>query len=456
MPQPPQSQWLVVGGGMMGLTLAQRLVGRGQDVTICDAAPQFGGLTSAWSLNDVVWDRFYHVTLMSDTHLRDLLAEIDLEQELRWVETKTGFFSGGQLYSMSNTMEFLRFPPLNLIEKLRLGGTIFLASKIKNWKRLEQIPVDTWLQRWSGKGTFQKIWLPLLRAKLGETYKQTSAAFIWAHISRMYKARRSGMKVEMFGYVPGGYARVLGRMGEVLQQQGVRMLASHGVRSIRKLPDERLEVDFGEGRVEVFDNVVLTIPSPIIADICPDLNADERQRLADTQYMGVVCTSLLLKKPISEYYVTNITDDVPMTAVIEMSTIVDSEQELGGHSLVYLPKYLPQDDPGLQESDADIEERFLTTLEKMYSHFSRDDVLAMRTARAKYVMALPTLAYSEKLPAVVTSVPGLYALNAAHIVKGNLNVNETIELGDEKLDGEVWPDFLARANAAVPLVPSVL
>jgi len=444
------ARWLVVGGGMMGLTMAHRLAGRDQQVTVCEAAPQFGGLTSAWKLNDVRWDRFYHVTLKSDSQLRALLEEIGLEQELRWVETRTGFYSGGKLYSMSNTMEFLKFPPLNLIEKLRLGGTIFLASKIKNWKRLEKIPVADWLQKWSGKGTFRKIWLPLLRAKLGETYKQTSAAFIWAHISRMYKARRSGMKVEMFGYVPGGYGRVLERMGEVLREQNVRMLAGHPVRSVQQLESGELEVDFGDGRRETFDNVVFTIPSPLIAGACSELNPDERTRMENIQYMGVVCTSLLLKQPISEFYVTNITDNVPMTAVIEMSTIVDRDEELQGHSLVYLPKYLPQDDPGLQEDDAVVEERFLKTLEGMYDHFSRDNVAAIRTARAKYVMALPTLNYSEKLPPVVTSVPGLYALNAAHIVKGNLNVNETIELGDEKLEAEVWPDFLARASQRVP------
>ncbi|QDS93189.1 hypothetical protein FF011L_19500 [Roseimaritima multifibrata] len=440
------AHWLVVGGGMMGLSVAQQLAKRHQKVTICEAAPQFGGLTSAWNLNDVVWDRFYHVTLLSDTRLRELLTEIGLEKEIRWVETKTGFYAGGKLYSMSNTMEFLRFPPLNLIEKLRLGGTIWLASKIKNWQRLEKIPVADWLQKWSGKGTFQKIWLPLLRAKLGETYKQASAAFIWAHISRMYKARRSGMKVEMFGYVPGGYARILDELGKSLQDQGVEMQADSPVQDVHRQPDGKISVTFKDGRQESYDNVLFTIPSPLIAKVCPQLDPHQKKQHENIQYMGVVCTSLLLKKPISPYYVTNITDDVPMTAVIEMSTIVDPEKELGGHSLVYLPKYLPQDSPGLQEPDDVIEERFLSTLEGMYDHFSRDQVAAVRTSRAKYVMALPTLNYSKNLPPVVTSVPGLYALNAAHIVKGNLNVNETIELGDEKLNEEVWPDFLARST----------
>jgi hypothetical protein len=45
----------------------------------------------------------------------------------------------------------------------------------------------------------RRIWLPLLKSKLGDNYRITSASFIWATIARMYAARRSGLKREMFG-----------------------------------------------------------------------------------------------------------------------------------------------------------------------------------------------------------------------------------------------------------------
>jgi hypothetical protein len=67
----------------------------------------------------------------------------------------------------------------------------------------------------------------------------------------------------------------------------------------------------------------------------------------------------------------------------------------------------------------------------MYPHFKRDDVLAFRTARARCVMALPTLGYSERLPPMQTSIPGVYAINSAQILKGNLNVNETIQVAED-------------------------
>jgi protoporphyrinogen oxidase len=207
----PELRWAVVGGGMLGLTLAHRLQQAGQQVTLIEAAPEVGGLAGAWQIGDVTWDRHYHVTLLSDLRLRSLLRELGLEADMKWVETRTGFYTDGKLYSMSNTLEFLRFPPLGLIDKLRLGLTIFTASRRKNWQPLERIHVADWLRRWSGARTFNKIWLPLLKAKLGDCYRDTSASFIWATIARMYAARQSGLKKEMFGYVPGGYATVLRR-----------------------------------------------------------------------------------------------------------------------------------------------------------------------------------------------------------------------------------------------------
>jgi protoporphyrinogen oxidase len=452
--RPRSSRWLVVGAGIMGLKVARDLMACGQQVTVCEAAPTLGGLTGAWQLGSVVWDRFYHVTLHSDTKLRDLLRELDLENEIRWVQTKTGFYSDGKLISMSNTAEFMRFPPLNFFQKLRLGGTIFYASRIGNWRRLEQITVEKWLRRWSGKVVFEKVWQPLLKAKLGEAYHDSSAAFIWAHTARMYKARRSGMKTEMFGYVPGGYARIIDTLQSFLSKRGVQFWPAHPVQAIDKLADGGLEVRFANGKSATFDNVVMTVPSPLIAKTCESiLTDDEINRLRGIRYLGVVCASLLLKKPISPYYVTNIIDTwVPLTAVIEMSTIVDSHEELGGNHLVYLPKYMPDDHPGHAISDDEYREICLSTLEKMYPHFSRDDVIDFKVSRARYVAALQTIRYSERIAPVVTSVPGLYALNSAHILKGNLNVNETIDLGEEKMNQEVWPDYLRRQPSRVAIV----
>src|ERR1700722_14827597 len=192
----------VVGGGLMGLPVALRLAQKGHRVTLLEAADHVGGLADAWQLDDVTWDRHYHVTLLSDSHLRRILGELGLDDQMRWVQTRTGFLVDGRLVSLSNSWEFLRFPPLGLIDKLRLGFTIWYASRERDWQRLEQIPLGDWLVQYSGQRTFDRIWLPLLKAKLRDAWRRTSAAFIWATIQRLYAARRTGLKRAMFGYLP--------------------------------------------------------------------------------------------------------------------------------------------------------------------------------------------------------------------------------------------------------------
>jgi len=466
--QNPKSKIAIVGSGFLGLTLALRLAETGAKVTVLETAPEIGGLASAWQIGDVVWDKHYHVTLLSDSFTKKIVEEIGLKDEFEWVETKTGFYTDGKLVSMSNSLEFLRFPPLDLVSKFRLGATIFYASRVKDWKALEKISVEDWLTKLSGKKTFEKMWKPLLKAKLGLAYKETSAAFIWATIQRMYAARNSGLKKEMFGYVRGGYARVLEKFGEHLKEKGVEICLDTRISNVERLADGRIKLTaenakdadkkrtlakelslatagnfqtenffqnsarsafVSAGSSLEFDSVILTCPSNVAAGICPQLPDSEKAQLQNIKYQGIVCASVLMKKSLSNFYVTNITDETPFTGIIEMSALVD-KAEFGGNALVYLPKYVAPDDELFERTDAEIENVFLSALEKMYPHFLRADVIAFKISRVRNVFPIPTVHYSANLPPVKTSLENVFVVNSAQITNGTLNVNETVQLAE--------------------------
>ncbi len=463
----------------MGLVAALRLAEKGERVTLIESSSSLGGLTASWELEvplgskvqvagtseKVEWDKFYHVVLLSDSRIRSVLKMLGLDEEIQWVQTKTGFYSEGKLYPLSSSVDFLMFPPLNLYQKFRLGSTIFLGSKIRNWKSMEGMLVGDWLRRWSGKSTYEKIWKPLLKAKLGMAYERTAASFIWAYIDRMYKARRSGMKRELFGYVPGGYKRIIEGLEKHLRDIGVTIIKNAPVQHIvpkatcenspssnvsASNDDSAIEITFGtdhDSKKQTFDRVIMTSPYRVIERTCPWLSASERQKLSSTEYLGVVCTSILMDRPLTGYYVTNIIDDwVPLTGIIEMGAILPPEK-LGGNYLVYLPQYMLSSDSRLHEPDQVIHERCLATLDRMYPEKSiRQSVKSIQTARATFVMALPTLNFSDSRPPVLLNKRGVYLLNSARIVKGTLNVNETLELLEEEFNGLIWPDHLAHLN----------
>ena len=421
------TSYAIVGGGMLGLKLALDLTDLGHEVSVFEGSDHIGGLASSWQLGDVRWDRFYHVTLESDTHTQKLLRRLDIST--RSVRAETGVYADGELFALTTNLDFLRFPILSLVDKFRFGLTILRAAYSNNWEQFEQMPVETWLTRWSGKRVFNRFWLPLLRSKLGDSYRDTSAAFIWATIQRLYKARSESGNQERFGYIPGGYQSVLERLANLLSTSGATINLGTSVEQISSAED-KIQLKLVDGRVEAFDNVIVTAAAPLAARLCPDLPDVERQSLSSLPYLGVVCASVLLDQPLSPYYVTNLVDPAPFTGVIEMSNLVDSD-ELGGKHLVYLPKYVTPDDPLFSASDEEICEEFIAGLGKI--HPQMGEVVTCQIARARYVMAIPTISFSERVPGFRSSVTGLSFVNSAQIVNGTLNVNETLALAERAL-----------------------
>lgn len=429
---------------MLGLALAHKLAGPDREITVLEASDRFGGLADAWKLGPVTWDRHYHVALLSDRNLGALLADIGLDGSMNWTTTKTDFYTGGKFHPLNNAIDYLRFEPLNLIEKSRLAFTILYAARIRNGVRLESIPVETWLLRHSGRGAYEQVWRPLLRAKLGSNHNVVSASFIWSVINRFYSARRSGLKTEMFGTVTGGYATIVAALMQSLAGRGVIARTDSPVQSIRPVAGA-IEVTAKDWR-QTFDHVVVTAAGPLAARMCPDLSAPERDRLAAARYQGVVCSSLLLKKPLRSRYLTYIADEtIPFTGVIEMTAVVDPK-EFGGRSLVYLPTYVPSDDPLFEVPDDEIRRRCIAALSWMYDTFAEDDLLAFRVSRARNVMAIQSLNYSQKVPPMVTTVPGLYIVNSSQIINGNLNVDETIGLAEKAFRSLIEVEAAARVS----------
>jgi protoporphyrinogen oxidase len=411
---------------MLGMALARKLAAAGHSVTVLEAAPEAGGLAATWEIAHVRWDKHYHVILPADERLLQLIDDIGLGSEVVWSQTRTGVYAGGRLHSVSNTREFLKFPELSMWDKLRLGGTLFYASRIRNWHRLEAIPVEKWLRRWSGNHTFETFWRPLLRSKLGDNYQSASAAFIWAIMQRLYGARQSGSKVEQLGYVRGGYASILDRLTESLADAGIDLRLDTRVGSVRAAEDGGVAVVTGTGDELNFDRVAVTLAAPLAARVIQGLQPPEVDLLERMVYQGIVCVSVVLQEPLADFYVTNITDGgFPFTGVIEMTSLVDPAQ-FGGSHLVYLPLYTTQQDPAQEMSAAEIEAWFLAELARMYPSFTQDSVVAVKTSKVRYVLPVSTLDHSKHVPATWTSVPGVAIVSSAQIVNGTLNVNETL------------------------------
>lgn len=423
----------ILGGGITGLTTAFYLLRAGCQVTVLEARSQLGGLATYFDFGPFYWDKFYHCILTSDGPLLQLINDLGLSDLMRWTETKVGFFTNSRLHSMTTSLDFLRFPAISLWEKFRLGLGIISVSRINDGLALEQEPIGPWLTQKFGKGNYQKLWEPLLKCKLGSARHQASASFIWATIKRLYSTReKNASKKERLGYVRGGYHTVFTRLAEQIEAMGGKIITSARVQQVCTGDSGSVRVATVAGNLD-FDSVVATMPSSGFAQLTPGLNPEYRTRLDKMQYMGMVCAVLLLKRKLTPYYCTNLTDDLPFTGIIEMTNLISLEETKGRH-LVYLPKYTSPGDPLFDASEEDVWNMFYPELKRVVPDLKDEEIERRFVFRERLVQPIPVLDYSALVPSMQTSIPGLLLANTTQIVNSTLNNNEMVRISGKAVE----------------------
>jgi len=405
----------ILGGGIMGVSIGYFLSKKGIQVEIFEASPMLGGLAGPLTLDDgTKVDRFYHAILSSDSHMRELCEELGIDDQLRFNETKMGFFYKNEIHSMNNIIEFLRFPPLGWIDRFRLGLTVLYAQFIRNWHRLEGISVEKWLIWLGGKRTYQNIWRPMLKAKFDGGFDDTPATYIWSRLVRIKSTRKGANQKEEAGHLIGGYISLIHAMAEQIKEAGGKIHLQTPVSKI-EIEDNLAIGILVDDELIKFDRIVSTLQPPIFQHLISDASNEYRDFIGKTEYLGIICPLLVLDRPLTSYWTLNITDDsIPFTGIIETTSYINP-QFVGGHHLVYLPKYTAPGSSLQKMSDDEIKELWLGYLEKMFPDFERHWIRYFIMNRARLVEPLHPVNGTHLIPPVHTPITNLYLATNAQI-----------------------------------------
>ena len=109
---------IVIGGGPAGIKAAHELVKSGAEVTLLESAPVLGGLASAFDVQGVRIERYYHFICKGDDHLVETLDELSLSHKLHWRDSRMAYFVDGRLYPFLTPIELLKFRALPLASDL--------------------------------------------------------------------------------------------------------------------------------------------------------------------------------------------------------------------------------------------------------------------------------------------------------------------------------------------------
>jgi protoporphyrinogen oxidase len=423
----------IVGGGIAGLTAGYRLSQAGHRVAVFEALPVLGGQAGTFPIEGTRLEYYYHHLFQSDHAAAGLIEELGLAPKLAWLSSKMGYFHGGRIYDFVSPMDLLRFRPLPFPSRIVLGLQSLWLQTFGDWRKLERITAKEWVLKWGGRAIYEVIWGALLRGKYGEYADQVSMAWLWGKLVVRRSLKGSSLRKETLGYMMGSFqqltdalaARILAMDGEICTSSSVeRVLVSDGVAKgiLARQGDELVPREF--------DAVILTVPSPVVLRMVPDLPEDYAAPLKALRYQGVMALVLQLDRSLSRIYWLSISaPDMPFVGAIEHTNYVGPEH-YNGARILYLSNYLSADDPRFGLSKEDLLAYYTPYVQRISPAF--DASWVKESWLFKDACGQPVIGtnYSSQIPDHRTPIRGLYLANTSQIYPEDRGINYSVRLGE--------------------------
>lgn len=401
----------IIGGGLMGITLAYLLAKAGDQVTVLEQGVHLGGLNDQLQVDsDWVVPRYQQTLMPSDSALYNLCVELGIQHELIFQSARAGFVSHSTIHPMSNIFDFLSFSVIGLRDRFRLGRMILQTRGTTNWRELDSVSAKDWLIRVGGVEAFERIWRPLLEAKFDGVYDRVSATYIWAWLNRMGSVRQVPQLSGTIGYFKHGHYALIQALTNAFLSLGGQVEYHTRVREI-ELKDGKLgRIRTYNGMLE-FDAVIAAVATPIFAHLIPAAFSTYQAQLAQSAYLGLICPVMVLNAPLSNYWTLNLTDPSYPFATVIQTPYPDKPD----HYVVHLPRYIAPDNDWMGVPDDDIREAWLSHLTKIFPNFEDSQMVHFAVSRSRYVEPIHTINMLQNALDIRTPYTGLYLANTAQV-----------------------------------------
>lgn len=413
----------VLGAGPMGLAVAYQLARDGHQPVLFEADDRVGGMTAAFDFSGISIERYYHFHCISDHAFLNVLDELELADQMRWVETKMGYWYQNRLQPWGNPIALLKFSGLSVVAKFRYGLHAFLCTKRHDWKPLDNVEATGWIRRWVGAEAWEVLWRRLFDYKFYDYNNNLSAAWIWSRIRRIGRSRFSLFR-EKLGYLEGG--------SETLLHAMVRDIEARGGEIRLKSPVNKVLIEDGQvhgvevnGQSERFNKVISTIPLPYVPRVIPDLPDDILQSFQALRNIAVVCVIAKLSKPLTENFWLNTNDpDMDIPGLVEYTNLRPLDQHI-----IYVPFYVPGEHPKFSEPDQVFLDKVRRYLKKINSDLCDEDFIELRASRYRYAQPICDPGYLDRLPPVSLPIKGLWVADTSYYYPEDRGISESIDFG---------------------------
>jgi protoporphyrinogen oxidase len=433
---------IVVGGGIAGLAAAHRLSRSDAEVVLLESSDQLGGLGTFFESGGTYLERFYHCIMETDDALLAVLDELGLRDAVRWRRTTMGIVVQGRRYPFNTALDLLRFRPLSLPQRVRLGVVTLLLRRLGRGKDLDSIRAEDWLRGLYGDQIWERVWEPLFRSKFGPGVRDVPALYLWQRMGRE-------SNVSTRGYPRGGYKTIIDALRSSIASHGGTIRTSTPVHRLSQV-GTRMQVDLAAGEVLRADWVISTAPLPLLRRLtADDARLSSGLPTTELRYQGVVNALFFLDRPLDDRYWTPVLDSgTEFDGVVEMSSL-SGPQTYGGRHLAYAMKYTSRDSTLFAEPDETIAARWTDQLLELYADLPlrRENVVEVAVFKAPFVEPAYPLGYARAKPGIAVGDSRLLLATTAQVYPRVTAWNSSVWLSNTVVD-HLWQRVAAAGSPA--------
>jgi len=416
----------VVGAGITGLTIAERLVRLGHEVVLFEKG-RIGGLAAGFPYRGsrrVYLEKFYHHIFTHDDAIIQLIRSHGLWEDVIWRKVQSGLIARGRVWPFNSPLDLVRLSPMgSLWQRLLMGWNLWRLSRTEDWRSLEGVRCREFFERRGNLAGYRFLWETLLKQKFADRFDDVAASFLWGRLrARAASKQRGG---ETLGYLRGGFQHLLLKMVDAIRQNGGRVCAGRPVVEIE--PGVRPKVTWADG-TDVFDRVVWTA-SPYrllrLAKTAPD---EAVRKAKEIDYLAVTELILVLKRRQTPFYWLNSVDPlVSFGGLIEHTNLVP-EQEYRGEHVLYVVNYHRPNDARFGRKSAEALLRYhMPSLARVIPGFRPSDVLRAHSIQCAYASPLYDLGFAARRPPWQGWLPQVDICGMAQVYPEDRNMSHCVD-----------------------------
>lgn len=257
-----QSDVIVVGAGVAGLSASAALAESGAKVTLLERRPYIGGRAYSYdhpAIEETIDSQ--HVVLGCCTNILDLCRRAGMTDRIRWYDELIFLQPGGRRSLLRpgklpapahQAMSFLRAPMLSPLDKAGIAAG--MAQFLRGYPQDDNESFAAWLKRTrQTERAIRHFWEPVVVGALNDVFERCSVKYAGKIFHESFLRSPEAVR---FGIPAAPLSEFFAPVAEFAQKLGVTLKTRAGVERIEQTTDKRWSVQAG-GEMYSAANLVL-------------------------------------------------------------------------------------------------------------------------------------------------------------------------------------------------------